>query len=72
MKNSLLKFYIVVFYFCSTFVLFAVPGSGSDDLPVESEDTATPMPIDEYWWILMLIGLVFVFIKLKQLQLKKS
>jgi hypothetical protein len=49
-------------------MLFAQPSSGNDSGDLESPDT--PAPIDDYIWVLALIGLVFVFIKLKDIQNK--
>lgn len=69
MKNNILKFYMVAFYLCSTFVLFADPGTTDTDGTMESTDT--PMPIDDYVWVMALIGLIFVFMKLKTIQSKK-
>lgn len=71
MKNNLLKYYIAAFYLCSTFAMFADPGTGSDGDPLENGDTAAPMPIDDYVWVLALIGLVFVFMKFRSIQKKK-
>jgi hypothetical protein len=71
MKNNLLKYYIAAFYLCSTFVMFAAdPGTGGgiEDGP---EDTTPAAPIDDYVWILALIGLVFVFVKFRAIQNKK-
>ncbi len=55
MKINLLKYYIAAFYFCSTYMMFAqgTPGSGSDD----------PLPIDNFIWVLVALGLLFVFFK---------
>lgn len=70
MKNNLLKFYIVAVYLCSTFVLFAQPGTTDTGGTLENADTP-PAPIDENLWILALVGLIFVFLKFKELKLKK-
>ena len=70
MKNNVLKYYIATFYLCSTFVMFADPGTGSDGDPMENPDTAAA-PIDDYVWVLALIGLVFVFLKFRAIQNKK-
>ena len=62
MKNTLLKYYIAAFYLCSTFVMFADPGTGTDDsTPLESDEA--PLPIDDYIWVLAVLGLIFVFMK---------
>ena len=51
-------------------MLFAQPGSGNETGDLESPDT--PAPIDDYIWVLALIGLVFVFLKLKDIQTKMT
>jgi len=72
MKNKILKYYIATFYFCSTFVLFADPGSETDDaITLESTDSEA-LPINDYIWVLALTGLVFVFLKFKDFQEKKA
>lgn len=66
MKTNLLKYYIAAFYFCSTFVLFAQPGDGSDGEPLEGDGDTTPAaPIDDYIWVLAAIGLIYVFYRLR-------
>lgn len=69
MKNNLLKYYITAFYLCSTFVMFADPGDPpGDDF---DEDPTGPAPIDDYVWILALVGLIFVFMKFRAMQNKR-
>jgi hypothetical protein len=73
MKNNLLKYYITAFYLCSTVMMFAQdPGTGGD---VENDGTldATPVaaPIDDYVWLLALVGLVFVYMKFRAIQKRK-
>lgn len=65
MKNNLLKFYIAAFYFASTFILFAqsTPGVTDEGGTMEGEEVAAP--IDDYVWVLALIGLLFVFYRLR-------
>ena len=70
MKNILSKLYIIVFFLCSTIAAFADPGTTNDTGDLESSDAA-PMPIDDYIWVVTLIGLLFVFVKLKNMQQKK-
>ena len=69
MKNNALKYYIAAFYLCSTFVLFAQPGDGnggSGDAGLEGGGDTTPgAPIDDYVWVLALVGLLFVFLKFR-------
>lgn len=75
MKNTVLKYYIAAFYLCSTFVMFAqTPGTSSDNGGVEGDGTGDSTPsaaIDDYVWVLAIIGLVFVFMRLKAIQSKK-
>ena len=66
MKNIFLKLYIMIFLFCSTPILFAQPGSSSDGVPLEGNDTAAP--IDDYIWVLAAIGLLFVFMKYRAMK----
>lgn len=71
MKNRLLKYYIATFYLCSTFVMFAQPGTGSNNGGVDdggSGDTTPGAPIDNYVWVLAIIGLIFVFMKFRAIQ----
>ena len=74
MKNNLLKYYIAAAYLCSTFVLFAQPGSGSSGGDLEDNgatDTTPAAPIDNYIWVLAFIAIVFVFLKFRDIQNKK-
>jgi hypothetical protein len=72
MKKNLIKYYIVAFYLCSTFVMFAQtdPGTGGGVENDGSSDT-TPMPIDDYAWVLALVGLLIVFMKFRAIQKNK-
>jgi hypothetical protein len=70
MKNNLLKYYIVAFYTCSNFVLFATtppqPGNTDGTGGLGGDGDSTPgVPIDDYVWVLLLVGLVFVIIKFR-------
>ena len=69
MKNNFLKYYIVAFYLCSTFVLFAQPGDGNGgtgDEALEGGGDITPgASIDDYLWVLGTIGLIYVFLKVR-------
>jgi hypothetical protein len=72
MKNRLLKYYIVAIYLCSTVVLFAAqPGADDTTGPGDLEGADAPAPIDNYVWVLALIGLVFIFLKFRAIQNKK-
>ena len=63
MKNIFLKYYVIAVYFCTTIVLFAQPGDGSNGDPLEGPDPGAP--IDDYVWVLAVAGLLFVFMKFK-------
>ncbi len=70
MKNNLLKYYIAAFYLCSTFVMFAqATDDGTGTLEDDGTADQTPAaPIDDYVWVLALLGLVFVYIKFRAIQ----
>ncbi len=72
MKNNLLKYYIAAFYLCSTLVMFAQtdPGTGGG-IEDTTGDQTPAAPIDDYVWVLALVGLVFVFMKFRTIQNKK-
>lgn len=66
MKNKLTLYFIAAFYLCSTFA-FADPGITDPEGTLENTDaTAVAAPINENLWILALMGLVFVFMRLKK------
>ena len=67
MKNNVLKYYIAAFYFCSTMVLFAqAPGDNDTGGGLEGDGDITPgAPIDDYVWVLAIVGLFFVFMKFR-------
>ncbi|TRX20589.1 signal peptidase [Flavobacterium franklandianum] len=74
MKNTVLKYYIAVFYLCSTFVMFGQPGTGSDNGGVDdggTGDTTPGTPIDDYVWVLAIIAILFVFLKFRAIQKNK-
>ena len=68
MKNTVLKYYIAAFYFCFTFVLFAQPGDTAPGGLEGDGDTTPGAPIDNYVWVLAVIGLIFVFMKFRAIQ----
>ncbi|QBN20018.1 hypothetical protein [Flavobacterium nackdongense] len=68
MKNNILKFYIAAVFFCSTMVLFAQPGDNDAGGGLEGNDP--PAPIDDYVWVLALVGLFFVFMKFRAIHNK--
>ncbi len=63
MKNRVLKFYIVAFFLGSNFMMFAQPGADDTGGGLESSDPAAP--IDDYVWVLALVGLAFVYLKFR-------
>ena len=72
MKNTVLKYYITAFYLCSTFIMFAQPGDTAPGGLEGDSDSTPPAPIDDYVWVLALLGLVFVFLRLRAIQSKKT
>jgi hypothetical protein len=65
MKNNLLKYYIASFYLASTFILFAQETPGTNDEGGSMEGGEVAAPIDGYVWVLAIIGLLFVFYRLR-------
>jgi hypothetical protein len=50
--------------------LFAQPGTDSDGASLEGNDPAAA-PIDDYVWVLAVIGLLFVFMKFRAIYKSK-
>jgi hypothetical protein len=72
MKNNLLQYYITAFYLCSTIVMFAQSPGDTAPEGIETDGDTTPAAsIDDYIWVLALIGLFLVFMKLRAIQNKK-
>lgn len=71
MKNNLIKFYLVAFYFCSTYVLVAQnpppPGNNDGNGGLNGDGDTTPVSIDDYVWVLGLLGLVYVILKFREI-----
>lgn len=65
MKKQFNKYYIAFFIMCFNFVLFAEPGTGNSTNDMENVD-APAAPINEYLWILAVVGVVFAFYLLKK------
>lgn len=69
MKNNFIKYYISAIYLCTSFAMFAQdPGSGTNGggtLDDATGDVTPGAPIDGYVWVLALIGLTFVFLRLR-------
>lgn len=69
MKNNAFKYYIVAFYLCSTFMMFAQPGADNGSGTLDGDGDTTPAaPIDNYVWILAILGALFIFLKLRAIQ----
>ena len=69
MKNTTLKYYITAFYLCSTLIMFAQPGGNDTGNNLEGDNDTTPgAPIDNYIWVLAIIGLILVFMKFRAIQ----
>jgi hypothetical protein len=74
MKNNILKFFIAVFFFCSTLTVFA-QGPNDDTSTeggLENDGDTTGAPIDDYVWVLAAIGLAYVFLRLRALYLQEK
>ncbi len=73
MKNNALKYYMTAFYFCSTIVMLAQdPGTGGGvDNDGTTDTTPAEAPIDDYVWVLAVVGLLFVFMKFRAIQKMK-
>lgn len=64
MKNKGLKYYIASAYLCSTIMLFAQPGTDAAGGGLETPDTPAA-PVDTYLVFLALVGVMFVYMKIK-------
>ncbi len=73
MKNNLLKYYIAGAFWCSTLIMFAQPGTEdtAGNLEGTTGDQTPAAPIDDYVWVLALVGLVFVLMKFRAIQNRK-
>jgi hypothetical protein len=69
MKNIISKFYVVAAFLCSTAIMFAQPGDTSNDVdPGGMEGADNQAPIGDYLWVLVVVGLVFVYFKFRSMQ----
>ena len=71
MKNTLMKYYIAAAYLCSTFVMMAQPGDGTE-IPGDIDAPDPGAPIDNYVILLAIAGIVFAFMFYKSNQVKKA
>ena len=65
MKNTALKAYILFFFLYSNSIIWANPGSENDTSNLEATD-AVAAPIDNYVWLVALMGFALVFRVLKK------
>lgn len=75
MKNSLIKFYTIAFYFSATFMMMAqAPSDDADNGGIDDngENDVTGAPIDDYVWVLTLIALTFAFLKFRAVYLQMN
>ena len=72
MKNNLLKFYITAFFFCSTLLTFAQDTPGTGDEAGGTVEELDPVPLDDYIWVLIAIGLVFAFLRFRAISQQRS
>ena len=71
MKNNLLKFYITAFFLCSTLLTFA-QGAPGDTAEGETLEGVDPVPVNDYIWVLVAIGLAFAFLRFRALSQQRS
>jgi hypothetical protein len=71
MKNITLKYYIIAFTLCSTLVMFAQPSADDTGGVLEFDGDTTPVAIDNFVWVLAIIGLIVAFIKFRAIQNKR-
>ena len=75
MKHNFFKYCIALFFLCYSNIMFAQPGTGSDNGGVDdngSGDSTPGTPIDDYVGIMALIGMSYVLIKVKPNQKEKN
>lgn len=71
MKNIVSKFYLVAAFLYSTAFMFGQPSDKSNDTePGGMEGDENP-PISDYLWVLVVVGLVFVYFKFRNMQKKQ-
>ncbi len=72
MKKHLNIIFLFVFTFLLNITAFATDPPPSDFGGGDPNPTDTPAaPIDNYIWVLALVGLIFVFMKIRAIQNKK-
>jgi hypothetical protein len=60
MKKNLLKISLAICFLLTDLVLFAQAGPGDDD-GTGGLEGGDPVPIDDYIYVLALVGIVFAF-----------
>jgi hypothetical protein len=58
MKNKSIKFYSTILFFFTNFMLFALPGDGSDTGDLENTEP-TAASIDNQFYVLLIVGILF-------------
>jgi hypothetical protein len=68
LKTNLLKYYVAIFYLCSSFD--PPPNPGNED-PNPGNLEGSDVPIDHYLGILLAIGIIYVFMIARANAMKK-
>lgn len=70
MKNSILKytFFNKSITYMLVLMLSVTTAFAQTDLPDEPDDLTPATPIDDYFWLVALVGILYVFYKLRKLQ----
>ena len=71
MKKQYNKYYVAFFYWCANLVLFAQPTSNNNTSDLESVDAA-PAPINNYLWILAIVGFLLIFMKVRSASIQEN
>ena len=66
-----MKYYVAAAYLCSTLIMFAQPGDGTE-IPGDIDAPDPGAPIDNYVILLAVIGILFAFMQFRALQAKKA
>jgi hypothetical protein len=60
-------------YIVNSVILFLITSPLMAEEPADpgADPDAAPLPIDDYLWILVLVGLIYVYLKFRAIQNKK-
>lgn len=74
MNTKLIKYGLLVQFLLLSIVMFAQdPGDGSEGGGLEGDGDTTPAaPIDDYVWVLALVGLLFAFMWFRSIHSNKT